>query len=29
MSLLAGNPDEIPMRSDMTVHDVHRLPVAW
>ena len=26
---LAGNPDEIPMRSDMAVYGVHRLPVAW
>jgi hypothetical protein len=25
----AGNQDEIPMRSDMTVYGVHRLPVAW
>ncbi|MHB6904027.1 cytochrome P450 [Streptomyces sp. DB-54] len=26
---IAGNPDEIPMRSDMTVYGVHRLPVTW
>lgn len=26
---LAGSPDEIPMRSNMAVYGVHRLPVAW
>ncbi|MEU8693468.1 cytochrome P450 [Streptomyces sp. NPDC048665] len=26
---IAGNPDEIPMRSDMAVYGVHRLPVTW
>jgi cytochrome P450 len=26
---LAATPDEIPMRSNMTVYGVHRLPVAW
>ncbi|WP_420718546.1 cytochrome P450 [Streptomyces sp. H51] len=26
---LAVSPEEIPMRSDMTVYGVHRLPVAW
>ncbi len=26
---LAAKPDEIPMRSNMTVYGVHELPVAW
>ncbi|MGW0769000.1 cytochrome P450 [Streptomyces sp. NPDC002676] len=26
---LAEQPEEIPMRSNMTVYGVHRLPVAW
>lgn len=26
---LAAAPEEIPMRSNMTVYGVHRLPVAW
>ncbi|WP_371524659.1 cytochrome P450 [Streptomyces sp. NBC_01283] len=26
---LAGDPQEIPMRSDMAVYGVHRLPVTW
>ncbi|MFF2013861.1 cytochrome P450 [Streptomyces sp. NPDC058195] len=26
---LAAAPDEIPMRSDMAVYGVHRLPVTW
>ncbi|CCK25059.1 Cytochrome P450 [Streptomyces davaonensis JCM 4913] len=26
---LAATPDEIPMRSNMTVYGVHELPVAW
>ncbi|WP_369211086.1 cytochrome P450 [Streptomyces flavofungini] len=26
---IAGDPREIPMRSDMTVYGVHRLPVTW
>ncbi|GAA3140324.1 cytochrome P450 [Streptomyces rectiviolaceus] len=26
---IAGDPQEIPMRSDMAVYGVHRLPVTW
>jgi cytochrome P450 len=26
---LAVRPDEVPMRDDMFIYGVHRLPVAW
>ncbi|GAA2888600.1 hypothetical protein GCM10020220_093480 [Nonomuraea rubra] len=26
---LAVTPEEVPMRSDMSIYGVHRLPVTW